>query len=194
MFGKSKHKNQVRRSFRSAGAMGGDLLQRLAKKKGGVVLVIQNTTELTINTLSGSLTNGKPEKSAPMPNIIPPLSQHEVGFYAPQGQWSFGVQGESAFKTRMTLLHDSQHANLERLPAEANWTADLQQNWKADVPQIVLTFMIRETTSAPSSKSSSKSGSTTHKYVYRSFLYSSIMIAFSCVSRAYSRRINSYYR
>lgn len=145
-------------------AMGGDLLQRLTKKKGGVILVIQNTTELTINTLSGSLSSGKPEKSAPMPAVISPLSQHEVGFFSPQGQWSFGVQGDTTYKTRLTILHDAEHANLERLPPDASWTADLQQNWKAGVPQIVITFMVRENKPSQPAETSSKSGSNSHKY------------------------------
>lgn len=130
-------------------------------------MLIQNTTELVINTLSGSLTNGKPEKGAPMPGVIPALSQHEVGFFSPQGQWSFGVQGDSTYKTRLTILHDAEHANLERLPPEAKWTADLQQNWKADVPQIVITFMIREPSSTPSAGAASKPASNSTKCVKR---------------------------
>ena len=135
-------------------------------------MLIQNTTELTINTLSGSLTSGKPEKGAPMPIVIPALSQHEVGFFSPQGQWSFGIQGDSTYKTRLTVLHDAEHANLERLPPEAKWTADLQQNWKADIPQIVITFMVREP--APSSTPTkdakeSKSSSSPHKCVKSPF-------------------------
>lgn len=150
--------------------MGGDLLQRLAKKKGGVVVLIQNTTELTINTLSGSLTSGKPEKGAPMPIVIAALSQHEVGFFSPQGQWSFGIQGDSTYKTRLTILHDAEHANLERLPPEAKWTADLQQNWKADVPQIVITFMVREGAASSTPVKETKASTSPHKCVKSRFL------------------------
>jgi len=108
------------------------------------MIVFQNTTDFPIVLLNGSLTSGKSEKSAPMPNLLAPLSHNEVGFCNPEGQWTFGAQGDSSYKTRLTLLYSAEHANLERLPPGCTWTADLQQNWKADVPQILVTFTTKE--------------------------------------------------
>jgi hypothetical protein len=144
-----------------------DLSKRLAKKKGGVMVMLQNTTDLPIAIFSGSLTKGKVEKTTPLPNLIAPLSQCDIGFYAPEGQWSFGVQGDSAFKTRLTLLHSAEHANLERLPSECTWTADLQQNWKNDVPTIIITFTIRESNAPTAAGGTSKAPSSPQKCVKR---------------------------
>lgn len=149
--------------------MPSDLHQRLAKKKGGVMVTLQNTTEMTIAVLTGSLTKGKVEKASPMPTLIQPVSQSDVGFYAPEGQWSFGVQGNSAYKTRLTLLHSAEHANLERLPGDCPWSADLQQLWKADVPHIIITFLLREGSSASDSTTPSKAPAGSGKYVIPPF-------------------------
>jgi hypothetical protein len=141
--------------------MVGDLVQKLGKKKGkgGCVVLLQNTTDMVMVVTASSLTKGKSEKSAPMPSSMPALSATEVGFYAPEGQWSFASQSDSSVKTRLTILHGSQHANLERLPPSCPWTADLQQNWKAEIPQIVVTFTMREDapfgSHSPPSKSTS---------------------------------------
>lgn len=149
--------------------MPSDLQHRLAKKKGGVMVTLQNTTDMTIAVLTGSLTKGKIEKANPMPTLIPPVSQSDVGFYSPEGQWSFGAQGISAFKTRLTLLHSAEHANLERLPGESPWSADLQQLWKADVPHIIVTFLLRESSEASDTPAPSKAAPGSGKYVKQLF-------------------------
>src|SRR5690348_4161755 len=121
--------------------MGSDLLQKLSKKKGACILLLQNTTEFSIQISGASLTKGKVEKSTPFPTSLAPTSAVEVGLYTPEGQWTFALQGDASTKTRLTILHSAQHANLERLPAGASWSADMQQNWKPEVPQLVITFI-----------------------------------------------------
>lgn len=116
----------------------------LAKKKGSVLVLLQNISNETLVFKSSNLGKGKIEKSFPIPNSILPTSLSEFGVIKPNGYLEWNVESDPSQILHVVLKAEDQNAFVEHFPEKSIIKSEIEQNWTKKLPQVIVTLSSSE--------------------------------------------------